>query len=95
MEKNIEVHVLPSEQEEAGIVEIHPQYFELSDRLRLCLEYEKYMHRNYFDYHALFIAFNDKYEAQVVMSNNRSPKDMKLLHLIDFDKVNKAVTDAG
>lgn len=83
----LEVHVLQSEQEQAGIVEFEPQYMTLEDRMALCIKYERHMHRNFGPYHALFLAFDDQYRARVCLQNIRAAKDMKLVPLGDFDKV--------
>lgn len=83
-EQKLEVHILASEAEQAQIIEFEPQYFRLQDRLAICLEYEKHMHRNYGHYHSMFVAFDDQCRARVCMQNIRVSKDIKLISLKDF-----------
>lgn len=69
----------------------HNNYTKLSDRLKVCNDYERYMHKNYeiggWDWHANTVVFMQSGRAYVMLSSNAVHKDRLVIPLSEFDEV--------
>lgn len=77
----------------------HNNYTKLSDRLKVCNEYERHMHRNYdingWNWHAILICFMQSGRAYVVLSSNAVHKDRLVISLKEFDEVLRREQENG